>query len=265
MRKFKHHESKLLKKVNFYDWKSTRNVVENRILENFMIEDREDYTKYNKLAHRVSQLSAALRKMKPDDPDRIKMTEVLLNKLYAMGVIANPQSLEDCTDLPASKFCARRFAVVVWRTKFVRTLKEAVDLIKQGHFRIGPDRVSNPALHVTREMEDHIAWAIGSKVKKAVEEYKDEMDDFVLMGIERPLRALGRRSVSRASPPRSATTPRPSLWSTRPPPEGRGRAPDLPARAHEVDRARARARACCGRGPLPEGAGGRAGAPPMGA
>ena len=42
--------------------------------------------------------------------------------------------------------------------------------------------ISNPALHVTREMEDFITWSQGSKIKRKVEEFKDEADDYALLG-----------------------------------------------------------------------------------
>mmetsp|Transcript_13800 Transcript_13800/g.14960 ORF Transcript_13800/g.14960 Transcript_13800/m.14960 type:complete len:89 (+) Transcript_13800:66-332(+) len=82
MRQLKFHEQKLLKKVNFYDWKSTRNVRESSILRKYQIEDREDYTKYSKLAGLITKLCAQLRKLKSSDEDRIKMTEILPPKSH---------------------------------------------------------------------------------------------------------------------------------------------------------------------------------------
>eukprot|EP00933_Yihiella_yeosuensis_P072609 TRINITY_DN81049_c0_g1_i1.p1 TRINITY_DN81049_c0_g1~~TRINITY_DN81049_c0_g1_i1.p1 ORF type:complete len:184 (+),score=34.27 TRINITY_DN81049_c0_g1_i1:64-615(+) len=182
MRQLKHHEQKLLKKVNFYDWKSTDNVRESRILQKYAIENREDLTKYEKLTGLITKFSTQLRKLKPSDEDRIKMTEVLLEKLYSLGLIQNTQSLEDCVDIYASKFCKRRLPVVLVRMRYCQTLTQAITLIKQGEIRIGPDVVSNPAMHVTREMEDHITWAEGSKMRRAVKDFKNEVDDFDLLG-----------------------------------------------------------------------------------
>mmetsp|Transcript_118987 Transcript_118987/g.379429 ORF Transcript_118987/g.379429 Transcript_118987/m.379429 type:complete len:184 (-) Transcript_118987:54-605(-) len=182
MRKLKHHEQKLLKKVNFFDWKQDSNVREVKILRKYHIDDREDYTKYNKLCGLVTKLVAQLRKMKPDDDDRIKMTQILLEKLYSMGVIPNTQSLEECHKLSASTLCRRRLPVVLCRMKFCQQLHQAVAFIQQGHITVGPDVVSNPALHITREMEDHISWAKGSKIKRHVEVFNDKVDDFDLLG-----------------------------------------------------------------------------------
>ncbi|CAK9022918.1 unnamed protein product [Durusdinium trenchii] len=182
MRQLKHHEQKLLKKVNFYDWKSTRNVRESSILRKYQIEDREDYTKYQKLALLIQKLTSGLRKLKSSDEDRIKMTEILLDKMYSLGLIQNTQSLEDSHELPASTFCRRRLPVVLVRMKLCQDLPQAIKYIKQGEIRIGPDVVTNPALHVTREMEDHITWAEGSKMRRQIKEFSNEADDFELLG-----------------------------------------------------------------------------------
>lgn len=34
--------------------------------------------------------------------------------------------------------------------------------------------VTNPALHVTREMEDHITWSEGSKMRRHIKEFSNE-------------------------------------------------------------------------------------------
>ncbi len=45
MRKLKHHEQKLLKKVDFLTWKQEENLREIKILRRYHIQDREDYVK----------------------------------------------------------------------------------------------------------------------------------------------------------------------------------------------------------------------------
>lgn len=44
--------------------------------------------------------------------------------------------------------------------------------------RIGPDVITDPAFLVTRNMEDFITWAEGSKIKKKILQYNDAMDDY---------------------------------------------------------------------------------------
>ncbi len=45
MRELKFHEKKLLKKVDFYDWKTENNVHETKVVRRYHLQDREDYTK----------------------------------------------------------------------------------------------------------------------------------------------------------------------------------------------------------------------------
>ena len=46
MRKLKFHEQKLLKKVDFLEWKSDNNVRETTVMRRYHIQNREDYSKY---------------------------------------------------------------------------------------------------------------------------------------------------------------------------------------------------------------------------
>lgn len=182
MRKLKFHEQKLLKKVNLYSWKKEDNERETKILRRYYIQDPEDYTKYNKLCGNITKLVSGLRKLPIQDEFRKNVSELLLKKLYHMGIISSYTSLEIVKDLSASAFCRRRLAVVLVQLKFCPNLKDSVKLIEQGHIRIGPNIITNPAYHVSREMEDHITWAEGSKVKSIMKKFNNEYDDFEFLG-----------------------------------------------------------------------------------
>lgn len=59
--------------------------------------------------------------------------------------------------------------------------RQATEMIEQGHIRIGPEAATNPALHVTRDMQDHVTWSEGSKVKRHVKAFRGEVDDYELL------------------------------------------------------------------------------------
>ena len=65
--------------------------------------------------------------------------------------------------------------------KFAEHHKEAVTYIEQGHVRVGPETVTDPAFLVTRNMEDFITWVDSSKIKRKVMEYNDALDDYDAM------------------------------------------------------------------------------------
>lgn len=132
MRKLKFHEQKLLKKVDFFDWKNEKNIHEIKVLRRYHVQDREDYTRYNKICGMVTSLVCKLKLLPPDDKFRMQMTEQLLEKLYNMGLINSKNSLQICEKLPVSSFCRRRLPIILQQLKFAETNKEAVAFIEQG-------------------------------------------------------------------------------------------------------------------------------------
>ena len=65
VRKLKHHEQKLLKKVDFLQWKSDATLREAHVMRRYLVQDRDDYRKYNRLVgaikkvgHRMKALNA---------------------------------------------------------------------------------------------------------------------------------------------------------------------------------------------------------------
>jgi len=180
MRELKFHEKKLLKKVDFLNWKRDQSAREIAVLRRYHVQNREDYAKYNKIVGQITKLIAKLKVLKQSDAFRIEKAEELINKLYEMGVINAKQGLALCEKVNVAAFCRRRLPVVMQRLKMSETVKEAATYIEQGHVKVGVDTVTDPAFHVTRSMEDYITWVKTSAIKKKVLTYNDERDDFNL-------------------------------------------------------------------------------------
>ncbi|PPD66951.1 hypothetical protein GOBAR_DD36170 [Gossypium barbadense] len=70
----------------------------------------------------------------PRDPSRIEMSDLLLEKLYNMGVIPTRKSLALCDRLSVSSFCRRRLSTVLVHLKFAEHLKEAVTYVERDTF-----------------------------------------------------------------------------------------------------------------------------------
>lgn len=51
-----------------------------QVMRRYHIQDRDDYTKYNKLCGMITRLVATLKKLDPRDSARIQLTDQLLNK-----------------------------------------------------------------------------------------------------------------------------------------------------------------------------------------
>lgn len=181
MRKLKYHEQKLLKKVNFLEWKKERGEHEMRVMRRYHITGREDYQEYSKICGMVTKLVNMIKQLHAQDKERLEMTEALLEKLYAMGVIPSTKSLALCSRLSVSCICRRRLAVVMVRLNMAENMREAVTFVEQGHIRVGPTTVTDPAFLVTRNMEDFVTWVDSSKIKRKVLQYNNRLDDYDLL------------------------------------------------------------------------------------
>lgn len=69
---------------------------------------------------------------------------------YTMGLIPTKWNLQLCSRVTASSFCRRRLPCVMLRSKMSPDLRTATTLIEQGHVRVGPEVVKDPAFLVTR-------------------------------------------------------------------------------------------------------------------
>lgn len=67
------------------------------------------------------------------------------------------------------------------KLRMAQNLKNAVTFIEQGHIRVGPEIITDPAFLVTRNMEDFVTWVDSSKIKQHVMNYNEERDDFDLV------------------------------------------------------------------------------------
>ncbi|KAJ0059364.1 hypothetical protein NL108_015939 [Boleophthalmus pectinirostris] len=181
VRKLKFHEQKLLKKVDFINWEVDNNIHEVKVLRRFRIEKREDYMKYNKLSRNIRDLTQKIRDLDEKDGFRAQSTHRLLEKLYNIGLIPTKQNLALTEKVTASSFCRRRLPSIMLNLRMAQNLKTAITFIEQGHVRVGPEIVTDPAFLVTRNMEDFVTWVDSSKIKQHVMNYNDERDDFDLV------------------------------------------------------------------------------------
>lgn len=85
------------------------------------------------------------------------MEAQLLSKLYDMGVLTSSAKLSDVDKLTVAAFCRRRLAVYMCMSKMAETVSAAAKFIEQGHVRVGPDAITDPAYMVTRHVVLHPA------------------------------------------------------------------------------------------------------------
>lgn len=123
----------------------------------------------------IRQLANKISLLDSRDPFRTQQEKALLEKLYNMGIITATTKFSDCRKVTVSAFCRRRLPIVMCRLKMAETVKEAVTFVEQGHIRVGPQTVTDPAFLVNRTMEDYVTWVDTSKIKRKIMKYNDKV------------------------------------------------------------------------------------------
>ncbi|MCJ1341255.1 Small subunit (SSU) processome component [Bachmanniomyces sp. S44760] len=194
VRKLKHHEQKLLRKVDFTTYKSDNNHRDAAVMRRYAVSRPDDYTKYNRLCGSIRQLAHNLTLLPASSPFRQKQEKLLLAKLYDVGILSTAGGNSSLTPsetlgklsevekkVTVSAMCRRRLGIVMTRLRMAETVQAANKFIEQGHVRVGTEVVNDPAFLVNRNMEDFVTWVDESKVKRAVLGYRNELDDFDLL------------------------------------------------------------------------------------
>lgn len=177
VRKLRFHEKKLLKKVDFINWKDvgTNNLKEIALCRKYGMQ-REEYSKYMNMIVQVRKIVHKLAELDRQDPFRTRSSAQLVEKLYQMGIIRTKR-LKQCEKIGIKSFARRRLPVYMIQSgMFNGPLHVASKYVQHGHVRVGPNIVRDPAFLVTRNHEDFISWT--DKIRKKIDEYNDERDDY---------------------------------------------------------------------------------------
>nr|POF27644.1 u3 small nucleolar ribonucleoprotein imp3 [Quercus suber] len=186
VRKLKHHEQKLLRKVDFINFPQDKTHRSAEVIRRYSVSNPADYQSYNRLAGSLRQLAHRLALLPPESAFRRKHEDLLLEKLSDMGLLGiggeGKGKLSDVErKITVSAFCRRRLGVVMTRLRMAEMVSVANRFIEQGHVRVGTEVVTDPAFLVTRNMEDFVTWVDSSKIKRNVMKYRDKLDDFDLL------------------------------------------------------------------------------------
>ncbi|KAI4291965.1 U3 small nucleolar ribonucleoprotein IMP3 [Pancytospora philotis] len=177
MRELKYHEQKLLKKVNFLEWASTNTPREQTITAKYLLKSREEYQFYSRIVGMVRKLAESLSRLPDNDPFKIFIAKKFISLLYDTGIIEN-RKLIDCTKVGVSSLCMRRLPMVVVHRKLVQHFRDADRLVQQGHVKLGSRVIGDTSTLVSRAMEEFVGWADSSKIRKKIDEFNEDYDDY---------------------------------------------------------------------------------------
>ena len=155
VRKLKHHEQRLLRKVDFTSYPSDKEHRSAAVIRRYSLSNAADYTSYNRLCGQLRQLAHRLSLLAPDSAFRCKQEDTMLEKLFEMGILGTggggKGKLSDVEHkVTVSAFCRRRLGVVMTRLRMAETVSAANRFVEQGHVRVGTEVVTDSAFLVTR-------------------------------------------------------------------------------------------------------------------
>lgn len=158
VRKLKHHEQKLLRKVDFVNYPTDDQHRSAEVIRKYSVSNSADYSSYNRLAGKLRHLAHRLSLLPPESTFRRKQEDVLLEKLHDMGLLGigggGKGKLSDVEKkITVSAFCRRRLGVVMTRLRMSETVSAANKFVEQGHVRVGTEVVTDPAFLVTRYVD----------------------------------------------------------------------------------------------------------------
>lgn len=177
MRTLKYHEKRLLKKVNFLEWKSTNTTREHLVTSRFQLHSRNEYTAYNHIVGMIRKLTDNLAILNDNDHTKISIGKKLLNLLYNVGIIP-AKKLSECAKVSVTSFCHRRLPSVMVSRKLVQKIADADKLVQQGHVRVGSRTISESSTLISRSMEEFVTWTDRSKIRQKIDEFNGEQDDY---------------------------------------------------------------------------------------
>lgn len=191
LRPLKTHEQKLVKKVDFYNWKNENPEAERAVLRTiakYGLRDRAEYGRYSRISRQINETVEELRQLPAEtQPEHYRVfqrdqLDRLAVKLHEMGVLDSPAELDTMRRIPVGRFCRRRLSFVLKMKDMAPTIQQAELFVLHGHVRVGPEVINDPAFLVTRTLEDFLTWSNTSNIKRTIAKYRGEEDDYELLG-----------------------------------------------------------------------------------
>jgi hypothetical protein len=71
---------------------------------------------------------------------------------------------------------------LIYLSSIITYLSPSIYDSTEGHIRVGPHVITDPAFLVTRTFEDYVTWVDSSKIKRTIMKYNDKLDDYDLLG-----------------------------------------------------------------------------------
>jgi len=147
-----------------HPWESERLREELILVGEYGLRNKKELWKAQTILRKYRRRARNIRVM-PEEQQK-KETEILIKKLYRLGILPENATIDDVLQLTVNDFLERRIQTLVYRKGLARTPHQARQFIVHGHIAIGGRRVRSPGYIVNLEEEDDIDYAPTSPLAK---------------------------------------------------------------------------------------------------
>jgi len=136
-------------KTPSHPWQRDRLIEELKLVGDYGLRNKRELWKLKTM---LSHYRSRARKLLAIPPEvRKKEEEVLINKLYKLGILDENASLDDVLNLTVEDFLKRRLQTVVFEKGIASTIHQARQMITHRHITVNGRIVQSPGYLVKRD------------------------------------------------------------------------------------------------------------------
>jgi small subunit ribosomal protein S4 len=143
-----------------HPWQGARIEKEKEIVKKYGLIRKKEVWKMDSLLREFKRQAKSL--ITRTDPQSKKEEDLLLKKLYGLGVIGKDAKIEEILDLSTQNILDRRLQTVIVAKGLARTPKQARQLIVHCHILVNGKRMTIPSYIVKRSEEDKLEYDANS-------------------------------------------------------------------------------------------------------
>ncbi len=125
-----------------------------RLLGEYGLRNKRELLKYDAFLTKFRTIARSLVGKSP--LERIEAENILIKKLFHMGLVSENANLDDVLDLTIEDFLKRRLQTIVYNQGLSKTPRQARQFIVHGHIAVNNNIVTVPSYLISLEEESLI-------------------------------------------------------------------------------------------------------------
>jgi small subunit ribosomal protein S4 len=128
-----------------------------RLLGEYGLRNKRELLKYDAFLAKYRTIARSLVGKSP--LERIEVENILIKKLFHIGLVSENANLDDVLDLTIEDFLKRRLQTIVYNQGLSKTPRQARQFIVHGHIAVNNNIVTVPSYLISLEEESLITYS----------------------------------------------------------------------------------------------------------